>query len=191
MNQKEKNILKKVCSDLNQELDFFQEILLDILIRQAVFKKINIKLKQTTLSNTNDVFLLISYGYIISQIADLRKFFDPDIRAHQFSFITCHLSSKKFIKKHENIHKFWKEKNLEAIANKRLLHADKDFDQQKMTATFSDIDTLIKKIEKYMKEIIVDLDKNYKDITTLDYGDYLSEREKEVNTFFEEIKQVQ
>src|SRR3989344_2061996 len=96
------------CMSLNDELKFFQDLILDILTRRVVFKKFENELKKTYLTQDNDFVSLSWYGYIISQLSDCRKFFDRDENVHSFQFVVRHIEDEPIKKKHKELFETWK-----------------------------------------------------------------------------------
>ena len=173
---------------LNKELEFFQNLNLDILMRRAVFKKFEDKMKGTKLTQHNDVMALIWYGYVISQLSDCRKFFDRDNRTHSFKFVIGHIKEFALKEKHTKLFKLWKAKGLETVLNNYMLHADMRFSELSTKISVRVLDAFIDKLEIFLKDIVGYLNKNYSGIGSLNYDNYLQDREHEVDVFFEEIK---
>jgi len=178
------------CTELNKELDFFQNLILDILTRRSVFRKFEDKIKNTCLTEHNDMVALVWYGYIVSQLSDCRKFFDRDSNAHSFQFVIRHLKDDFLKKGHVKLFAIWKNKKLETIVNKYLLHADQQVGRIKTEVSIKILDDFIDDLEKYIKQIVNDLNENYSGIGSLNYDPYLMERENEVEIFFEEIRKI-
>ena len=173
---------------LNDELSFFQNLLLDILTRQVVFRRFENEMKKTNLTQHNDLMSLSWYGYIISQLSDCRKFFDRDGNAHSFQFVVKHLKDESLKEKHGKLFEEWKNKKLETVLNKYMLHADMRVSEINTEVSMKTLDEFIEVLEKYLKDIVDDLSKNYSDIGSLNYAAYLSERENEVDIFFAEVR---
>ena len=178
------------CMSLNDELSFFQNLLLDLLTRRAVFKKFENEMKKTHLTESNDMMLLVWYGYIISQLSDCRKFFDRDGNAHSFQFVVRHIKDEPLKKKHEGLFGTWKDKKMETVLNKYLVHADHRFSEINTEISVKILDEFIDDLEKYIKEIVDNLTENYLGISSLIYDTYLPDREREVEKFFEEVRKV-
>jgi hypothetical protein len=175
-------------SKLNDELKFFQNLLLDILQRRAVFRKFENELKGTKLNQHNDVVWLFWYGYVISQLSDCRKFFDRDSQAHSFQFVVGQLTDQSLKDKHGELFEKWKNEGLETVLNKHLLHADQQAGGTKTEVSAKTLDAFIDELEKYIKEIITDLNENHGGISAMNYDAYLGERENEVDIFFGEVR---
>ncbi len=176
--------------ELSSEFTFFQNLLLDILIRRAVFKKFEDEMKKTHLTEHNDMMALVWYGYAVSQLSDCRKFFDRDGNVHSFQFVVRHLKDKPLKNRHTELFSTWKDKKLETVLNKYLLHADMRVGEIKTEVSVQILNSFIDELEKYIKQMIDDLAKNYSGIGTLTYDGYLPEREREVDVFFEEVRKV-
>jgi hypothetical protein len=176
------------CMSLNNELEFFQNLLLDILTRRAVFRKFETELKKTNLTEYNDMVWFVWYGYVISQLSDCRKFFDRDGRTHNFQFVVGHLKDKPLKNRHAELFEQWKNERLETVINKYMLHADQRASEMKTEVHLTALDTFIDDLEKYLKEIVDDLNKNYQGIGSLGTTGFLVEREHEVDVFFDEIR---
>lgn len=176
--------------ELNGEFTFFQNLLLDILTRRAVFKKFEDEMKKTHLTEYNDMMALVWYGYAVSQLGDCRKFFDRDGNAHSFQFVVRHLKDETLKNKHAELFGIWKDKKLETVLNKYLLHADMRVSEIKTEVSVKVLNSFIDELEKYIKQMIDDLAKNYSGIGALNYDGYLPEREREVDVFFEEVRKV-
>ncbi len=182
---------KDDCQKLNNEFVFFQNILMDILIRRAIFKKFEDEMKKTHLTEHNDMMALVWYGYTISQLSDCRKFFARDDDAHSFQFVVCHIKNEVLKKEHKTLFIFWKEEDLETVLNKYLLHANMRFRDIKTEVHVRVLDLFIDKLEKYIESIKDDLLKNYSGISVVGYGNFLLEREREVDVFFKEVRKNQ
>jgi folylpolyglutamate synthase/dihydropteroate synthase len=176
--------------ELSSEFTFFQNLLLDILTRRAVFKKFEDEMKKTHLTEYNDMMSLVWYGYAVSQLSDCRKFFDRDGNAHSFQFVVRHLKNEPLKNRHVELFGIWKDKKLETVLNKYLLHADMRVGEIKTEVSVQALNSFIDYLEKYIKEMIDDLAKNYSVIGALTYDSYLPEREREVDVFFEEVRKV-
>ncbi|HEX8946902.1 MAG TPA: hypothetical protein VF829_01675 [Candidatus Paceibacterota bacterium] len=181
---------KERCMELNNEFIFFQNLLLDILTRRAVFKKFEDEMKKTHLTEHNDMMSLVWYGYTVSQLSDCRKFFDRDGNAHSFQFIVRHLKDDVLKKKHGELFDTWKNEKLETVLNKYLLHADMRTSEIKTEVSVRALDSFIDQLEKYIKAMVDDLSKNYSGIGALTYDGYLPDREREVDIFFEEVRKA-
>ena len=176
--------------ELNKEFSFFQNLLLDILIRRAVFKKFEDEMKKTHLTEHNDMMSLVWYGYAVSQLSDCRKFFARDGNAHSFQFVMRHLKDESLKNRHAELFNIWKDKKLETVLNKYLLHADMRVGEIKTEVSVQVLNSFVDELEKYIKQMIDDLAKNYSGISAIIYDSYLPEREREVDAFFEEIRKV-
>lgn len=175
---------------LSEEFTFFQNLLLDILMRRAVFKKFEDEMKKTHLTEHNDMVALVWYGYAVSQLSDCRKFFDRDGNAHSFQFIVRHLKDEALKNKHAKLFGLWKDKKLETVLNKYLLHADMRVGEIKTEVSVQILDSFIDELERYIDQMIDDLAKNHSGISVLTYDTYLPERAREVDIFFEEVRKV-
>ncbi len=175
------------CMVLNNEFTFFQNLLLNLLTRRVVFKKFEDGMKNTHLTEHNDVVALFWYGYIVSQLSDCRKFFDRDNNAHSFQFVVRHLKNDSLRKKHGELFETWKNGKLETVINKYLLHADMRFEEIDTKVSVQVLNSFIDELEKYIKQMIDDLAKNYS-IGALNYDGFLPEREREVDIFFEQVR---
>lgn len=173
---------------LNDELAFFQKLLLDILVRRAVFRKFENELKGRMIAPENDMMWLVWYGYVISQLSDCRKFFDRDGSAHSFSFVVKHLKDNTLRDRHVALFDKWKNEKLETVINKYMLHADQRTAEMKTEVHLATMDSFIDDLEKYIREIVDDLTKNYQGIGSMNYDTFLPEREREVDVFFEEVR---
>ena len=173
---------------LNEELEFFQNLNLDIQMRRAVFKKFEDEMKKTHLTKDNDFMAISWYGYVVSQLSDCRKFFDRDGNAHSFQFVVKHIKNSTLQGKHSILFEKWKNDKLETVLNKYLLHADKRVSEVKTEVSTKTLNAFIDELENYLKEIVDDLNKNYSGIGSLNYDDYLKDREREVEVFFEEVR---
>lgn len=170
--------------NLNEEFLFFQNLLRDIVSCRIIFKKFECEIKKTQLTECNSMMWLIWYGYTISQLSGFRKFFEYKDNAHCLRSIVRHLKSDDLKKKHQDLFNVWKDKELETVLDKHLLHADKRFDEIKTTVFARDMDLFIDDLEKYVKSIEQNLG------IVMDYDYYLSECGSGVNEFFEQIRKV-
>jgi hypothetical protein len=176
--------------ELSSEFTFFQNLLLSILTRRAVFKKFEDEMKKTHLTEHNDMMALVWYDYAVSQLSDCRKFFDRDGNAHSFQFVVRHLKDEPLKNRHTELFAIWKDKKLETVLNKSLLHADMRVGEIKTEVSVQVLNSFIDELEKYIKQMIDDLKKNYSDIGVLNYDGWLPERGREVDAFFEEVRKV-
>ncbi len=174
---------------LNNEFTFFQNLLRNLLTRRAVFKKFESEMKSTHLTEHNDVMALFWYGYTVSQLSDCRKFFDRDGNAHSFQFVVRHLRDESLRKKHGELFETWKNGKLETVLNKYLLHADVQFEGIKTEVSVQVLNSFIDELEKYIRQMIDDLAKNYS-IGTPNHDSFLLEREHEVDIFFDQVRKV-
>lgn len=179
---------KENCKNLNDELEFFQNLVCDIVTRQVVFKKFETEMKTTALTQGNDFIALIWYGYIISQLSDCRKFFDRDGNAHSFQFVVQHVEDSILKNEHSKLRTSWKDKNLETIINKYMLHADMRVREITTEVSVKNLNDFISSLEAYLKNIVDDLTKRHFGINSLNYDAYLGERENEVAAFFNEVR---
>ncbi|MHB8913806.1 MAG: hypothetical protein ACYC4I_02240 [Minisyncoccota bacterium] len=147
-------------------------------------------MKKTHLTEHNDIMALVWYGYAVSQLSDCRKFFDRDGNAHSFQFVVRHLKDEPLKNRHTELFNIWKDKKLETVLNKYLLHADMRVGEIKTEVSVQVLNSFIDELEKYIKQMIDDLAKNYSGISALNYDGYLPEREREVDVFFEEVRKV-
>ena len=173
---------------LNDELTFFQNLLLDVLTRRVVFGKFETEMKKTKLTADNDMMALVWYGYVISQLSDCRKFFDRDGNAHSFQFVVRHIKDETLKNRHAELFGIWKDKKLETVLNKYMLHADQRVGEIKTEVSVTVLDAFINDLEKYVKEIVSNLNENYDGISALQYDAYLKDREPEVDIFFNEVR---
>jgi hypothetical protein len=176
------------CMILNKELEFFQNLNLDIQMRRAVFKKFEDEMKKTNLTIHNDFMAISWYGYVVSQLSDCRKFFDRDGNTRSFQFVVKHIKDSAIQSKHGILFERWKKDKLETVINKYLLHADKRVSEVATEVSVKTLNAFIDELENYLKEIVDDLNKNYSGIGSLNYEGYLKEREREVEIFFEEVR---
>lgn len=173
---------------LNEELEFFQKLNLDIQTRRAVFKKFEDEMKKTNLTIHNDFMAISWYGYVVSQLSDCRKFFDRDGNARSFRFVIRHIKDSAIQVKHDALFERWKNDKLETVLNKYLLHADKRVSEVATEVSAKTLNEFIDELENYLKEIVDDLNKNYSGVGSLNYDSYLKDREREVEVFFEEVR---
>jgi hypothetical protein len=176
------------CVELNNEFSFFQDLILNILTRRVIFKKFENEIKKTQLSGSNDLMLLIWNGYVLSQLSDCRKFFDKDSRAHSFEFIVRHIVDNDLKSVKDDLFNDWKNKKLETIMNQYMVHADKRVNGIKTDVSVDILDEFIDSLEKYLKNIVIDLTNNYLSIGSSDYDSYLKDEERDVDKFFQEIR---
>ena len=69
-----------------------------------------------------------------------------------------------------------------------MLHADQRTAEMKTEVHLATMDSFIDDLEKYIREIVDDLTKNYQGIGSMNYDTFLPEREREVDVFFEEVR---
>ncbi len=131
---------------------------------------------------------LVWYGYVISQLSDCRKFFDRDGNAHSFQFIVQHTKDELLKDRHIELFGTWKDKKLETVLNKYMLHADQRVGEIKTDVSVTVLDAFIDDLEKYVKEIVGNLSESYDGISVLEYDSYLKDREPEVDIFFNEVR---
>jgi hypothetical protein len=173
---------------LNDELAFFQNLLLDVLVRRAVFRKFENELKGRKIAPENDMMWLVWYGYVISQLSDCRKFFDRNGSVHSFPFVVKHLKEKSLRDRHATLFDKWKNEKLEAVINKHMLHADQAASTIKTEVHIVTLDSFIDDLEKYLGEIVGDLNKYYQGIGSMNYIAFLGDREREVDAFFKIVR---
>lgn len=175
--------------NLNNELGFFQKLLLDIMTRRVIFRKFEAELKKTNLTEYNNYMVrFVWYGYVISQLSDCRKFFDRDVRTHNFQFVVEYLKNVSLKNRHTELFDQWKNEKLEVVINKYMLHADQRASEMKTEVHLATLDTFIDDLKTYLEDVVDDLNNNYQCISSLGTTDFLLEREHEVKVFFDEIR---
>ena len=93
-------------------------------------------------------------------------------------------------KRHEELFEIWKDKKLETVLNKYMLHAETRVEDIRTEVSVHELDVFVDDLEKYIKEIVDDLDKNHSGIGALTYETYLLDRAREVVVFFEEVRKI-
>jgi len=182
--------MKNNCIKLSNEYEFFENLIIDVLLRRVVLKKFEEKIKKTNLTISNEIVSLMWYGYVISQLSDCRKFFDRDNNAHNFKFVVQHVKSVTLQKGHHHLFKFWKESGLEDFINKYLLHADKSSKGFNNKALPKDIDKFIDQLEIYFNKIGQELISDYSGVSNQHYKSCLQESSEGAEIFFKEIKKI-
>jgi hypothetical protein len=172
---------------LNETFEVFQELLIDILQRQAIWRQFEANLKGLSLKG-NDLIRFIFYGYIISQLSDLRKFFDTDNDVYQFKLVVKHLQNADLKGYHETLFKQWKSLKMEKIANKHLLHLEKEAMQTEEVLLMENLGTFVEQLAIYLRKIEQEIGKNFHKTVQFDYDAFLENTKEEVNLFFKEIK---
>lgn len=116
------------CRALEEHLKVFQELMLVILQRRALFRAFEGSLIGKNISAENLFLNFYAGDYRRSQFADLRKFFDNNNRypSYKFSFITKHCSDKSASDSHQELLKEWQDK-FQDIANKNDFHLEPGF----------------------------------------------------------------
>lgn len=145
---------KSNCLELQKEINFFDELISDIEMRQVLFKKFEEYLVNKKIDSSfpggNDFCRMIERGYLSQQLLDFAKFFDKDNRTYSFSFIVKH-GANNFKEKHEELFKIWKGYKLESIRNKVFAHSQKDYANSSVEK--KDIDDFINKTVILFKNI--------------------------------------
>lgn len=178
------------CHILEEYLKIFQDLMLTILQRRALFRAFESSLIGKNISVENPFLKFYAGDYRRSQLADLRKFFDNNNRypTYKFSFITEHCFDKTILDSHKNLFKEWKDK-FEDIANKSDFHIEQGFVS---TPIFKkQLDDFIDAMNNYIDEVIILL---VKDGHRISYqmgrkpdSDFLVNWQKE---YFDEFKKV-
>lgn len=187
-------IEKSNCLELQKEIDFFDELISDIKMRQVLFEKfekylINKKI-DSSFPDGNDFCRMIVRGYLIQQVLDFKKFFDTDNRSYSFSFIVKH-GVNNFKEKHDELLKIWKGRELESVRNKVFAHSQKDYTN--FSVEKKDIDDFINKTVILFKDIINDLEKKYSISSTYfnENKNYLIEVANDVEVFFDTLTKTE
>lgn len=109
---------------LREELDVFQQIMVDIFQRRAVFEGMEDRMLDRTLADDTTYRIYIA-DYVGSQLADLRKFFEQDGRAYKVSNLIGRLPIGNATKtEHDRLHDVWKSDYV-ALANQYFFHRQK------------------------------------------------------------------
>jgi len=185
---------KSNCLELQKEINFFDELISDIEMRQVLFQKfekyqVNKKI-DSSFPDGNDFCRMILRGYLVQQFLDFKKFFDKNDSAYSFSFIVKH-GANNFMKKHDELFKIWKGYELESVRNKVFAHSQKDYTNSSVEK--KDLDDFIKKTVILFKDIINDLEKKYSISSTHFYENenYLVEVANDVEVFFNTLTKTE
>jgi hypothetical protein len=115
-----------MITDVNQEFGEFQSIMLNLLVRSKIFGAQECLL----IDKEPDQLVIqsIAQGYLLAQIADLRKFFDPNRRGQSYdlSAIIALTLDQKVQKRYDEIKATW-EHEYKDIADKVFFHLDKSY----------------------------------------------------------------
>jgi len=178
------------CHVLEEYSKIFQDLMLTILQRRALFRALEGSLNDKNISAENPFLKFYAGDYRRSQFADLRKFFDNNKRfpTYKFSFITEHCSDKTILDSHKNLLKEWQDK-FEDIANKSDFHIEQGFIA---TPVFKkQLDDFIDAVNEYIDKVI---DVLVKDGYQISYqmgrksdSDFLVNWQKE---YFDEFKKI-
>lgn len=185
---------KSSYPELQNEIDFFDKLILDIKMRQVLFEKfeeysIN-KQNDKSFPDNNDFCQMILRGYLIQQILDLAKFFDKDNKAYSFSFIVKH-GANNFKEKHDELFNTWEEYGLKSVRNKVLAHSQKDFICSSVEKKV--LDNFINQAVELYKDVLNDLEKKYLiSATYLDENkNYLVDVADDVEVFFNTLTKTE
>lgn len=109
---------------LREELDVFQQMMVDIFQRRAVFEGMEDRMRDRTLTDDTTYRIYVA-DYVGSQLADLRKFFEQDGRAYKVSGLIARLPVGNSTKlEHDRLHDIWKSDYV-ALANQYFFHRQK------------------------------------------------------------------
>lgn len=144
---------KKDCEKLEKYLEIFQELILVILQRRALFRALESSLIGKNISAENPFLNFYAGDYRRSQFADLRKFFDNNDRypSYKFSYITKHCSDKNISDDYEKLLKEWQDK-FQDIANKNDFHLEHGFISAPVLK--KQLDDFIDEINEYIDKVI-------------------------------------
>jgi hypothetical protein len=170
--------------NLNNVLNHFQNLTLDLIKRRSIYKKFQHEMMRFGIINTNDFVMFCTSGYILSQLSDLRKLFDLDKDVFKFKEITDKISCDAIRLKHEKLFIFWKNQNFERLANNHLLHSNKERYHDEISISINALDGLIDDVDGYLGEIINDLTTTYSGVSPLIYSGFLREVDNDCEIFF-------
>lgn len=184
------NNTQQDCHVLEEYSKIFQDLMLTILQRRALFRALEDSLIDKNISAENPFLKFYAGDYRRSQFADLRKFFDNNKRfpTYKFSFITEHCSDKTILDSHKNLFKEWQDK-FEDVANKSDFHVEQGF--VAMPVFKKQLDCFIDEVNEYIDKVIEIL---VKDGYQISYqmgrkpdSDFLVNWQKE---YFDEFKKI-
>ena len=115
--------------NIEEHASFFQQLMLDILQRRALFRAFESSITGKNILN-NFFISFYATDYIRSQLTDLRKFFETESKSYKLSSLTNCLVDKTIKNIHTNIFETkWKTDlswnvSLEDLANKAVMHKE-------------------------------------------------------------------
>lgn len=138
----------------------FQQILLDMLQRRALFRAFENSLIGKDGSIEHNLFVhFYAVDYLRAQLTDLRKFFDIDGRSYRFQIVLDHLKSPIFQKQYDSIkEEKWEfdeqwQLSLHELANKAVMHKDLAGISVEGVAK-NQIDEFIDALNAYMDDVV-------------------------------------
>jgi len=156
-----------------EELDVFQEIMLDVFQRRAIFEAIEERMLGRTLKDET-VYRVYIRDYVGSQLADLRKFFESDNRSYRIINLTKTLPPRSKARgKHTELFKIWK-KDYEDLANKYYFHRERNVIPAK--------EVIKSKLNYFMDQVSLMLDDLVDDLTSS--GQKVNYLERGVNSSY-------
>lgn len=182
--------IQQDCHVLEEYSKIFQDLMLTILQRRALFRAFEESLIGKNISDENPFLKFYAGDYRRSQFADLRKFFDDNKRfpTYKFSFITKHCSDKTILDSHQKLLTEWKEK-FKDIANKIDFHLEEGFVAAPVFK--KQLDCFIDEVNEYIDKVIEVLVKDGHKISYLmgrkSDSDFLVNWQKE---YFDEFKKI-
>lgn len=148
---------------LRKHLDLFQELMLGILERRAIFCSLEKLMIGKPKNSVEDNSFIKSYtsDYLRSQLADLRLFFERDSKAYRLSYVTDHCKKDCCKAQHKLIFDtYWKKGSgtlcLEDAANKAIFHREMDFNASSGVAR-EDLDICIDQLDSFLDQLVSEL----------------------------------
>ena len=163
---------KDTCKALEEYMMTFQQLMLDILQRRALFRVFENSIIGKDGSIANNMFVrFYAADYTRAQLTDLRKFFETDKRAYKISFVFNHLADKTDQRKHGDIYEGkWKNDvkwniSLEDLANKAVMHKEINFSSPDLYK--NQLDDFIDELNNFLDQLVSSLTRENFEISFL------------------------
>lgn len=140
---------------IDEVADIFQQIMLDVLQRRAVWEA----LEGTAVGKVaaNDATLVIlAADYVGSQLSDLRKYFDTDNRVYQIAGLTKILPlGSKSQQEHVRLFAVWRQ-DYQELANQYYFHRQRGYINPGSTSK-SNLNRFIEEVNLFLDTLIKEL----------------------------------
>lgn len=152
--------------NIDRELAEFQSIMLDLLVRSKIFRA-----EECLLIDKHPDQLIIqaiAHGYLLTQVADLRKFFDPNRRnqSYDLAAIVALTSDPKIQARYNELRANW-EQEYRDLADRVFFHRDRSYSPPLGTDRHS-IERFIDSLNEFLDHLVSSLNEGGHAVSHLD-----------------------